>query len=390
VKKLSIILFVTTCFCLFLTFFISKKVEEEVKLILLKHNQPDISIELVDYQRHFFTATAISKVQLAIDHKFTVVFNITSSITHYPHQAVIKHKIQIEDEILAQQAENYFATPHWIEAENRVDLFSQLTGMLTISGGKYAADSEFLSTEPLIVNYQMDLNANRGELQLDWAGFNSLSYGNNIAFNSLQFKTQIKQYSDYDYQLAVENVELLQEANQSILNGILLTGRSQKGEVEKTIDTYNELLIDSYLFDDGMKQRFTDNRIKLALTGLFQSESGINSQSINELFSRGAQLTLSQLSSKTPWGTVLGSFDFIFDPGTPLMEATENPYILFDYMNGEADIVLPIALLDEPSVSEPLQLGLMTGFLLQDDQTLHFEMSFLQGEWIVNGRVIPL
>ena len=59
-------------------------------------------------------------------------------------------------------------------------------------------------------------------------------------------------------------------------------------------------------------------------------------------------------------------------------------------MSGDARVVLPLRLLDEPAISEPLQLGIIAGFLEQNEQTLNLQTSFKQGELTVNGRVIPL
>ena len=71
-------------------------------------------------------------------------------------------------------------------------------------------------------------------------------------------------------------------------------------------------------------------------------------------------------------------------------ELPGNQYTLFDYMSGNASLVLPLSLLDEPAVAESLQMGLMTGFLEKNEQTLNLQTSFQQGELTVNGRVIPL
>jgi len=109
-----------------------------------------------------------------------------------------------------------------------------------------------------------------------------------------------------------------------------------------------------------------------------------------ELVHHGAQLTLSQLTSQTPWGEVDGNLDLTLDKGASLTNIMINPYILFDHISGDASLVLPLGLLEEPEIAEPLKVGLASGLLVRGEQTINLQTSFQQGELKVNGKVIPL
>ncbi|MCP5078716.1 MAG: YdgA family protein [Psychromonas sp.] len=402
-KKLSIMLAVVAVWLL-MTNYIATVAEQEIKALFVEsdHGEP-LSIELQSYQRHFFSSTAITKLTVSDDETGDLSLIIISTIYHLPYQALIKNSIKLLDEALNKKAESYFSTTQWITSEERINLFSELTGELTIVAGSYKSDNESLSTKPVMVDYQVDLKTKKGYFNLNWAGLSATTNTTKVDLQALQLSSYISlltKQSDYNYRLKIAGISIQQDKQKSLLEGVLLKGRSQQGSKEETLDTSNELVIDSYQFNTNSKQSFTDNRIKLALTGLYQpafellsSGSDDNQEienALTELVKHGAQLKLSQLSSKTPWGEVDGKLDLTLEQGAALTDIAINPYILFDYMSGDVSLVLPVNLLDEPTIAESLQMGLMTGFLEKNEQTLNLKTSFQQGELTVNGRVIPL
>ncbi len=402
-KKIIISLVTFTVIYLSMTFFVGNMVEKEIKETFSESKALDLSIELVNYERHFFIANAISKVKVTIDPQTTITLNVTSTIFHFPYQALIKNNIEIADKILAKKAEKYFGTPNWLFSEEKINIFSQLTGRLTAPSGEYVNELENLRTAPLLLSYQIDLKNKNADMQLDWAGLKGLIDGTAITLNNLQLNghiDELKNKNDYDYKLTLGTMSLEQYDHHSLLEGFVLKGSSQQGKTEQTIDTSNELILASYQLNNDSKQIFANNHVKFSITDLYQpaferlNNSSDDAQEIEEalteLIYHGGQLRLSQLISQTPWGEVKGSFDVMLDQGISLINVVENPYTLLDYISGDANLRLPIKLLEEPSLSDLLQVGVMTGFLLQKEQTLHLETSFLQGELIVNGQVIPL
>lgn len=386
-----------------MTNFVANTAEKEIKKVFTENQTVEFSAELLSYQRHFFSATAISEVSIQVDSENTISFKMTSAIRHYPHQAIINNTIQVIDPSLRKRAESYFGTAHWISSEERINLFSQLTGQLTIAAGQYKSEYETLTTHPVVLNYDIDLQEKNGDFNLYWEGLEVTSYESAMNLKSLQLSSHIGQLakrSDYDYQLNIEEISVKQENGHSLMTGLSLKGSSQQGKDEQTFDTSNELILSTYIINKNELQTFKNNRIKLVLTGLYQPafellSSGVdNTQEVEEalieLVNNGAQITLSQLASQTPWGEVEGKLDLTLDKGASLADIIVNPYTLFDYTSGNLSLILPVNLLDEPSLAELLQLGLVTGFLEQKSQTLNLQTSFQQGELIVNGRVIPL
>lgn len=402
-KKLFIALFVLIMGSLLMVYFVAEIAEKEIKSIFSASQSRDVSVKLISYQRNFFTATAISEVTILTDQASNLSFNINTDIVHYPYQAVLKNVMKITDKAMAKKAKSYFVKSQWISSIERINIFSQLSGQLTVAAGKYEGEKETLTSEPVVVDYQIDLKNQTADFKLNWAGLTGTTNGTLFNIDTLQLASHVGELStssNYDYQLQINTIEVQQNNSHSVLQGLVLNGSSQQGVLQQTIDTTNELIVHSYKINTGVTQAFTNNRLKFALTGLYQpafellNTGSDDTQEIEnafvELVNHGAQLTLSQLGSTTPWGEVDGSFDLVLDQGASLSDIMINPYILFDYMSGNARLVLPLSLLDEPALTEPLQMGLMTGFLEKNAQTLNLKSSFQQGELIVNGRVIPL
>lgn len=402
-KKLFFPLLILFAVCLSMIFFVANLTEKQIKIALDEVYHPDVAVELVSYQKGFLSSTVITEAQLTIEDASPIAFKVTTKIKHYPYQAVLNSDIQLVDEELAKKAALYFGRDKWISSVEKINLFSQLSGQLTLQSGKYESKSESWQNQPLVLNYQIDLKNKQADLDLNWAGGSVSTYGTSIYFQGLNLTSQLSSLSmqgDSEYQLKINTIDVKEESNQSLLQGINLTGHSQQGKQPETLDTLNDLTIDSYQVDNGEIKRFTNNRLKLALTGLYQpafelintgsNDAKIIQQALTELVGHGAQLSIPILQSQTPWGEVDGELNLLLDKGAPLMSIVVNPYVLFDYMSGDARLVLPVNLLEEPLVADPLQLGVMTGFLEVNEKTLNVQMSFQQGELTVNDRVVPL
>jgi len=401
-KKLSLSVLILAVIYISMTFLIGGMVEKEIRLAVSENEQPDLSIELLSYQRHFLSAIATSKMTITIDKETVFAFNVSSTISHYPHQAIIKSHIQFDDQLLSERAEKYFNTTKWLTSEERLDLFSQLTGVLTIAPGGYESGSEKIISEPLLLSYQIDLDDNSGAMQVDWAGLVAASDAITVGLNRLQFSANVEysEIQESDYYLIIKELFVQQAESHSLLENFILKGRSEQGKGDQRIDMHNEVELGAYHINGFTQKTFTDNRMAFAVTGLYQPAfSLLNGDSADkreiesalvELVQNGGQVTLSELNSQTPWGEVDGAFDITLDQGASLIDIVANPYILLDYIDGDASLALPAALLDEPTLADPLEVGVMTGFLLQEGESLNLQTSFQQGELVVNGQVIPL
>jgi uncharacterized protein YdgA (DUF945 family) len=398
-KKLSFSLLVFFAVCLSLIYFVANIAEKEIKTALSDIHNEDVSAQLMSYQRGFFSSTAVTEAQIRTDKNVPLTFRITTVIHHYPYQAVLNSHIELTDAKMSTKAESYFGRDDWISSVEKINLFSQLTGQLTVVAGKYKSDSETLMSEPLVLNYQVDLKNKNVDLEINLAGLTGTFNGTFFRLDTIKMTTQVATLRDYDYQLKIDTIAMQKEKTQLLVEGIKLSGNSEQGQQDETLDTLNDLQINSYQIKNDKIQTFADNRLKFSLTGLYQpafelitgsDDPAIMEQALAELVNHGAQLSLSTLSSQTPWGEVDGELDLVLDKGASITDIIVNPYVLFDYMSGKTRLLLPRILLDEPLVAESLQIGVMTGFLEVNEDTLNLQASFQKGELVVNGRVVPL
>jgi len=401
-KKLLIGLFIVTLLLLSGIYFVGNRVENETKNLLAKSDQQGISSRLISYERHFLKATVVSEVTVMME-DMPLVFQIDSSALHYPHKAVITNQIRLLDLDLSKKIETYFASENWISSTEEIDLLGQLTGQLTLLPGSYHNGAEHFTTKALQLDYQVDLHDYSGSVDLNWQGLQAHTSDGNLSVVSAKLRSNFSSastHNEYDYFAQIAEIAITQEDAQSRLEGVELQGRSGHGKQGATIDTSNEWKVALYEINSGSKRVFTDNQIKLDIEGLSTPALNMLSatsedpkqveKALSALLVAGAKLTLSKLSSKTPWGEVTGYFSVTLQPGALLTEVVANPFALLDYVTGNAHLLLPVGLLEESQLSEDLQMGLVTGFLKREGQTLSFETQFEQGELTVNGKVIPL
>ncbi len=402
-KKLLIGLFVLSVVLLSSTYFVGEMVENETQKMFAKKQQQGFSSKLISYDKQFLKATAISQVTVTLEGETPIVVTVTSSIKHYPFKALIKNKISLADPELAEKVQNYFASENWVSSREEINLLGQLTGQLNVLAGSYKSETEQFATKALQLDYQVNLHDYSGLVNLNWAGLDAQTSDGDFSVDSVQLRSNFNLFSagnEYDYFTEIGKIVIQQESAQSQLQGLELRGSSRSGEQTDTIDSSNEWKISSYQIANGTEKVFTNNHIKLDIKGLYSPalnllSSGSGDQqevgkALTELMAHGAQLTLSKLSSQTPWGAVDGYLTITLQQGATLSEVVVNPFMLLDYVSGNGNLFLPEALLEEPTLSESLKMGLMTGFLKQQDQKLSLETQFEQGELTVNGRVIPL
>ncbi|WP_415225681.1 DUF945 family protein [Psychromonas sp.] len=402
-KKLLISLLIVTVVLLSGTYVVGNRVENETQIILAKSAEQGLSSKLIRYDRHFLKATAVSEVTVVIDGEAPIVFEINSSITHYPYKAVITNQIRVLDPDLSKKIEEYFASKNWISSIEEINLLGQLTGQLKLLAGSYHHGEEHFATKALQLDYQVNLQDYSGLINLNWPGLQAQTSDGDFSVESVQLKSNfssLSAHNEYDYFAEIANVTIQQEDFQSLLQGIELQGSSSEGKQLDTVDTSNEWKVALYEVGSGSKRVFTNNHIKLDIEGLYSpalhilSAASEDSQQVEKALSalliHGAKLTLAKLNSQTPWGDVTGYLSVTLQPGALFSDVALNPFALLDYVTGKANFLMPAGLLEEPHLSEPLQMGLRTGFLKMQEQMLSFETQFKQGELTVNGRVIPL
>ncbi|WP_019613608.1 DUF945 family protein [Psychromonas ossibalaenae] len=400
-KKTSSILSFLGAVLLASTYFIGEMAARETDKLFLKQQSQEFSSRLISYEKNFFTADVLSEVTVTLEDEKSVTFSIHSRIKHYPYKAVIDNEISLSDNALAAKVEKYFGSEKWLKSQEEVSIFGNLSGSLNLTAGSYENAQDKISSRPLQLDYQVDLQDYSGSAQINWAGADVISSGTDFSIESVQLFSDFSSLSgSYTYFSQIGKIIVKQKNYQSILQGLELKGSSQAGQKADTVDTSNEWKIASYTVNDGQQKVFTDNQVRLEIKGLYSPALDILANSsenkllvenaLTDLLAEGAELNLSKLTSQTPWGEVDGYIQLTLQQGAPLMQVLSNPFMLFDYVNGKAKLALPESLLEEAAVAESLQMGLRTGFLKHENNQLSLETYLERGEFSVNGRVIPL
>lgn len=402
-KKLLISLFALSAALLSSVYLVGEMTENEIQKIFAKSDQPGLSTELLSYDKQFLKATVTSQITLTFEGEKPVVFTVTSAIQHYPHKARIMNQIRLPDPELAAKVQAYFGSENWIRSIEEISLLGKLTGQLQLLPGSYSNAGEQFATKALQLDYQLDLQDYSGKVNLNWHGLDAQISDGNFSVEAVKLTANFGTLAiaqEYDYLADIAQVVIRQKHTQAQLQGIKIQGSSRIGKQADTVDSSNQWKVASYRVADGTEKVFTDNHLKLDLKGLYSPAltqlsraSGDQqqiTQALAELMAHGAQLSLSELRSQTPWGKIHGALDITLQQGARLPEVLANPFMLLDYTSGSANLFLPEALLQLPALSELLQVALHSGVLKRQDKTLSLETQFEQGELTINGRVIPL
>lgn len=402
-KKLLISLCLITIVLLSTTYFVGEMVSRETQQLFSQKQSQGFSAKLISYDKRFLEATAVSEITIEVEDETPVRLEVSSAIKHYPYKAVITNQIRFLDPEQQKKVQDYFSSENWISSVEEMNLLGKLSGQLKILPGRYENTHELISTKALLVDYQLDLQNYSGSVQVSWHGAQGQTP--TLAFNiadlqmSSNFNLQSER-SESDYVANIADIVIQQEGVRSQFQGLKLSGSSYAGAQADTIDNSNEWEIERYKTGNATGKEFTNNHIKFSVKGLYAPAVHMlseapddlqkNQKALAQLIEHGVQFTLEKLNSQTPWGEVDGALDVTLQQGALLADVIANPFILLDYISGKANLFLPEALLELPSVKEPLQMGIATGILERQDKKLILQTQFEQGELTVNGRVIPL
>jgi len=398
-KKWLISLCLLTLVLLSTTYFVGEMVYSETRQLFSQKQQQGFSAKLIRYDKGFLEATAVSEITIDVKDEPPVTFEVSSAIKHYPYKALITNKIRFLDPELQKKVQDYFASENGIRSVEEMNLLGQLSGQLTILPGRH----ELFSTKALQLDYRLDLHDYSAAVTANWQGAQGQLPALSFSLADLQISSHfnlLSEHSESDYVANIADIVIQQEGMRSQFKGLKLSGSSHRGAQADTIDNSNKWLIERYQTGNATQQKFTNTHIKFSVKGLYApavhrlSEAADDLQktqkALAQLMAHGVQFTLEKLHSQTPWGEVDGALHVTLQQGAVLTDVIANPFILLDYISGNANLLLPDALLDVPSVKEPLQIGVNTGIFKRQDNKLTLETQFEKGELTVNGQAIPL
>ena len=410
-KKSLIIVGILIGLTLTSIYFVGKITETKTHELIAEYNQKGLALEVVSYDRHFFSADVVTKVSFEDDNIDKRSFKVFSKITHYPYKASSVNRLEIVDVKLNEKLNSYFSTDSWFNSKEEFMLWGTVKGELSIPAGRYEKNGELLTSEPITINYKFDINTNAGDLDFIWAGLRLQTASESIALQDLGLSLSFAQAAvntentnwEYDYKLAIGNLlqaDIKQNKVTSIFEGVRLKGGSKSGEGLDKINTHNELSIDRYQFGSDASLAFLNNTLDVYIDGLYQpalnilnENAQINEQTqgaLSALINHGFNLSLSNLHSETPWGNVDAEFNYSLKEGAILPDLMRNPYSLLDFGEGDINVSLPKVFLNLPGIGDLLVSFLNSGLIKVEDQTLKLNGNYKDGELVVNGSIIPL
>ncbi|MDA7746383.1 YdgA family protein [Psychromonas sp.] len=409
-KKSITILFVIVCVLLVSTAFVGEMTQAELQKITVHHSSEksqqtmtqQVQIELLSYDKSFFTANMKMQVTIPIENESPLQLLVESNIHHYPYKATTESHVTFLDGDLAQKVESFFNTKEWLSAREEISLFGNVTGEMKVVNGAYKDNDESFNSNPLTLIYQYNLSDESGEFGLDWAGFDGQASGVVFELQRIEVQSAFSTINniglrDYQYQMDVEKISIEQELNDLIIQGLWLKGHSETAHSQTTMSSRNHLKIKEYQQNN---QVFRDTDVNLLLSGLNlqameviksgNQEVAVIQQALSDLLGQGVNIHLQTLRSTTPWGEVDAAFNIDIEPGAVLGEVVNYPLVLIDYINGEIDLSLPQQLSLQPDVGSFLQMGVMSGLLIEEEDKLTLQTSLDRGELILNGKIIEM
>ncbi|MCK5818718.1 MAG: DUF945 family protein [Psychromonas sp.] len=393
------------------TYYVGQYTEKKIKEIVSTSNNYDMQIEILSYERHFFTANVITKVSFVDENSKIISFKIFTKIHHYPYKALLDHKLIFSDKAVTENFKKYFATENWFNFKEDVNFLGTLRGKLIIPLGSYNQKGEFLNSQPLTIKYQINLNDYAGTMHLIWGGGVLKTHNTKIKLQDFTISSSFSvanaalkgAANKYSYSLRIG--KLSQRNSQknpetSLFTNISLNGGSENDSEKSLINTHNELKIDRWQFGNDVKFEFVNTYLKVDIMKLYKPAIDIlttdtqNHQEVNMALSllvkHGFIFSIPSFYSQTPWGSIDGHLDFTLSKGSVLSNVISNPYTLLDYSEWIAKLSLPKLMIELPGIRHYLYTFSKNGLLMLVGQKIIFEGRYQQGQLVVNGTEIGL
>lgn len=401
-KKLAIVISIIATVLLCSIFFVGELTKNQLVKLIQQKDSAQMQTELLNYKKSFFSAEMEVKVTIPIADNFPVMMVITSDIHHYPFKAIANNKLTLLDSDANDRVEAFFQTKNWLTSREEISLLGTIKGQVSLAKGGVNDDTIKFNSEALSVSYLYNLKNNSGELAVDWPGFSGELYGTifdaqQIALNAKFSRMSKSELLDYEYESKIAHFELSQLQNSLMMKGVSLQGESSIDTERQTVSSSNLWEMDKY--ESGQKS-FTENQINLSFSGLdlealtalkLTADNPHNVQlALSALLKSGLNIHLQSLRSNTPWGLINGELEVNVQPGVILNDVVVNPLGLIDYINGNLLVSFPQTLAQQPDVGAYVQMGMMSGVLVQDNDQLTLQSSLDRGELKVNGQVIPM
>ena len=401
-KKVLILILLLLFVLLGSTYVVGTMTQNELYKQVQQSKNRTIPMELMSYHKSFFRAKAEIKISIPVEGQAPIQVLVNSDITHYPYKAKAITQFSLLDIKKDKKLTTFFQTKDWLTSQEEITLLGDVSGKVTLAEGMFKSHVERFNTAPLQMFYQYSLSDKLGSLAINWPGLSGQVHDqifsvDTVLVNASFAKVNDSSLIDYHYQAQIDQLKFIRAPQHLSLKEIDLVGKNEVDKGLLTVDTENNWQIKE--FQNG-QQIFMNNHIKLLLSelnleALFKFKESISNpqfihQALSHLASLGLRVNLQTLQSETPWGRVDGRLILDIQRGLAATDILNNPLSLIDYTNGELNLTLPQALLQQPNVGNLVKIGVQRGVLKKEKQQLTLQSSLDRGELIVNGHVIPM
>ena len=401
-KSILLIILFFCCLLLISIYFVGEKAQEELHQQIAQLDNPELHVELLSYKKSFFTAQADINMTISAEGNPPLRLTVHSDILHYPYKAQVTSIFSLLDKNVEEKINHYFQTTQWLTSQMEMNVLGNLSGEFILAKGGVANEHETISTAPMYLTYHYDLEKHAGSLAVDWDGLNGQIKNEKFAAEGFSFNTNFTNLIgstlfNYQYELQLNQFDFFRSLQHLSLKKIVLQGKSTVSQDNLTVDTESDWKIDE--IHNG-QQVFHQNQVilllsKLNIDALYRFKASLNAQgfspsALSQLMSLGAHIDLQKLHSETPWGEVNGKLLMDIQKGLNASDIQKNPLSLIDYTNGHLNLNLPQGLVQQPTLSSFIQMGVNSGVLQPQGEQLSLETSLDRGELTINGKVIPM
>jgi uncharacterized protein YdgA (DUF945 family) len=401
-KSILLISFISCCLLLIGSYWVGERAKNELQQQIAKLDNPELHIELLRYKKSFFTAQADINMTISAEGNPPLQLTVHSDILHLPYKAQVTSIFSLVDKKVEAKINHYFQTEQWLTSHMDLNIFGGIDGEFILAKGGVSNEHETITTDPMYLTYHYHLEDHVGSLAVNWSGLHGQINNEKFVAEGLSFNTNFTNIIDselfnYQYQLQLKQFDFFRALQHLSLKGIVLQGKNTVSQENLTVDTESDWKINEV---HNGQQVYRNNQVvlllsKLNIEALYGFKASLNAQdfspaALSQLISLGAHIDLQKLHSETPWGEINGTLLMDIQTGINPLDLQENPLSLIDYTNGHLHLNVPQGLVQQPTLSSVIQMGVNSGVLQPQGDQLSLEASLDRGELTINGNVISM
>ncbi|WP_434341292.1 DUF945 family protein [Motilimonas cestriensis] len=397
-------------------YYVGEYTQQQVTALIEQTNQQDngVNAKLVNYDKGFLAAQ--SQIELTFENPDIAeqkwVLLVDGDVQHWPYKAVINSKVSVTDETSKEVVQKLFGTTAPFTAQDEINLLGQLQGHAQLAPIDLAEGGNTVSMTPVTMTYSMNLNEMSGQSLIELASLNISSQdGERFVFKDFKVDGDFAQIAGsslmtYDYLFKIAEAEVRTDEANADFTQVTMQTAFKQGSQANTLDTLLGLTVGNYVLMGDELLAFSNTAFELNVTGLDETallelsrlqtnpeqiDEALAQQLVFDLVGKGANVSVSKLTSQTPWGDVNADININLPAGaidkTILMRG---PQAALGYISASANARMSNKFLEIPGIGDQLNVAMMLGVLAQNGEELVLKGSLKDGQLVVNDNTFPL